>query len=297
MEPIIVFQSLLQYLQFDFQCNNLVYSLVRTTTAAITLLGIVHAVTASFIFGFGLGVFSTPKWDPFLLWNCLKLKTKKVMFLIETDKCHENFVVNDGSDIFGILMGLLGAFGVFCRRVNGLYEELMLCMGTLAFWLSAKSFVMKIRSMTSFQYWPEVYREYLKLKKYGDLTNRAFGLLYLLYTLTALFYYSINLDKFLTSHDLLVRLKYSVYYINLVSTFVLAADINKRVSFELELWISQNVNEESISIRTQNQLTLILHEITNNRIGMSGYYLFTVTYSIAAQMASILITYFIICVQ
>lgn len=44
------------------------------------------------------------------------------------------------------------------------------------------------------------------------------------------------------------------------------------------------MEKELLSTLTQNQLTLILHDICENRIGITGYELFTVTYSTTAQV-------------
>lgn len=160
---------------------------------------------------------------------------KYALFLRNVDECIGDGRINSTihNELLGpsdIIFGALGCFSSVFRQINGMYEELIICVAIIGFWLNTKFFVEFLKGVNSAEKWELVYKNYTKLRSYGRLTNDVFSQLFLAYTGTSLFYYSINLDKFLISSDIMVRLKYCVYYTNLFCIFILASDINKQVS-------------------------------------------------------------------
>lgn len=119
-----------------------------------------------------------------------------------------------------------------------MYEELFILVGAFTFWLSANAFSQglvededdHIFENEQHSRWSSVYEKYSQLTELSDSVNSAYGPVYFMFTVTSIFYYSINLDNLLVSDDILVRAKFIAFYSGLFFTYLLSADICKQVS-------------------------------------------------------------------
>ncbi|CAL8089282.1 unnamed protein product [Orchesella dallaii] len=297
-----MFLDMVEFIQIKIKCASF-DKLQRRIAKVMALLCAftTSAVIISFIFG--TDIFPASQWNPTFLYKCFAQHIKSLSFCIERRDCNETIIseINDLSTIETI-MTITYTFSHFFRKVMGLCEELLILIGPLTLWVVVKDFIKNVLRDKNYddvicneESWSYVSAKYNDLKTFTDLVNRTFGPLLLSYTLVALFYFSIYLDEFVTADDILVKIKFLIYYVLIISTFTISAEIVREIG-KLGPWISNNLNK-SLADMSQKELTVVLYELSSNRIGMSACGLFTVTYSVVAQMTGVVVTYFIITVQ
>lgn len=188
-------------------------------------------------FLFGTDILGKSSWSPILLFKCYAFHLKHLSVCVERYDC-------DGIDFNGIDLSVtdiiwttLFSLSRLLRKVMGISEELFVLVVPLTLWAAVKDFVCYAlepttgSSLEGQPTWISISNRYTDLKELVDLVNRTFGHILLSYTLTALLYFSVNLDEFLTANDTLVKFKYFVFYVFIVSTFTLSAEIVRQVIY------------------------------------------------------------------
>lgn len=156
--------------------------------------------------------------------------------------------MKDISSADHFIAGFTG-FGQFFKYITAFYWELLILFGVLTLWLPAAAFANFVkddrdddddeddgdshheeRILEAAAQWPVIEEQYLSLKDLSDLINSAFGAMVFSYTFTSIFYYSINLDAFLLTTDILMRIRLVVLYLGAVILYILAADICRQVN-------------------------------------------------------------------
>ncbi len=121
------------------------------------------------------------------------------------------------------------------RFVHATYGQTFIICGVVSVWIWALSFskcVNYASSQFSIKQWRVLYDQYNCLKYLSKLANKAFGSMVLVYQISAILYYSRNLDILITNADgLRSSIRLGIFYFGVVFMFVLAADICHRVSF------------------------------------------------------------------
>ena len=149
----------------------------------------------------------------------------------------------------------------------------------------------------------------MRLKRIIQQLNRAVGPLVLCVVVSALPYYASNLETIFTAAtDGIRRLRISFYCLVFLTTLVVAADGNTRVSPEINWlpcpvtkhdsafvlivkigefkdWLLDEGRASSIS---QSSLYLVIHEL--NTCGLRGYGFFTITYHFFGTVISCLLS-------
>ncbi|CAL8072518.1 unnamed protein product [Orchesella dallaii] len=62
----------------------------------------------------------------------------------------------------------------------------------------------------------------------------------------------------------------------------------------IKLWLKKGDNAKKVP---SDELNLVLHEIIAKDIGIRGSDIFTLTYDVVAAILSLIVTFFVICVQ
>lgn len=199
------------------------------------MVGIFNTVSVGVYFLFGTDILAQSSWSPILLFKCYAFHLKHLSVCIERFDC-------DGMDYSGIDLSVtdivttaLFSLSRLLRKAMGISEELFVLVVPLTLWVAVKDFVRyaleprKGSSLEEVPSWNSISNRYTDLKELADFFNRTFGHILLSYTLTALLYFSINLDEFLTANDTLVKFKYFVFYVFIISTFTLSAEIVRQV--------------------------------------------------------------------
>ncbi|CAL8126862.1 unnamed protein product [Orchesella dallaii] len=282
--------------------------LVALLCLAYVCLGFVSAILGS-------ELMESRIWTPSFWARCLALEGRYNFFTGPESNCNETMLYSlENISTGDHIMAGFTAFGQLFKFITSFYWELLILFGVLSLWLPAAAFAEGFKDenddddededernseekiLEAAAQWPCIEEQYLCLKNLSDLINNAFGAMVFSYTFSSIFYYSINLDAFLLTSDILKRIRLVVLYLGAVILYILAADVCRQVGY-LETWLSEYADDESKSNVPFHRLTVILNELSTNTIGISGWNVFTVTYSVVANMTSVLITYFIICVQ
>ncbi len=188
-------------------------------------------------FFFGTDILDASSWDPQHLYKCFLHRAKYTLFLHNQQLCSDIVALPEIAQMSALDHTLIVPFGIslYFRRINGLYEELFILAGAFTFWLSANAFSQGLedgisaRATERNNMWSSVYEKYSNLTELSDLINNAYGPVYLVFTVTSIFYYSINLDNLLVSDDVVVRAKFIAFYSGLILTYLLSADICRQV--------------------------------------------------------------------
>ncbi len=80
--------------------------------------------------------------------------------------------------------------------------------------------------------WSDVYGHFRVVQKLAMLINIALGNLITLYMTEAVMYYSVRLNKFLTSTDIFVRVDLAVFYLTTFGILFISADICSQVEYK-----------------------------------------------------------------
>ncbi|CAL8126872.1 unnamed protein product [Orchesella dallaii] len=195
----------------------------------------------------------------------------------------------------GILMGILKGF----RWIHGYYGELFLQVGIISLWLHAHEFQRRILNPTAHVSSTTTFKRFHEnlhaIKLFSESINNIFSLPFLWYTMSSIVGISLNLDGILTTEKW-IHLIWKISFGSLgISNFIIAADISHKVN-SLDDWLLK-ISPDVLILIPQNNLSLVMHELSNSKIGMKIGNIFTLTYSILANVSGALVTYFIICIQ
>lgn len=217
------------------------YSVIAGIVCSVyAFLGIVSAL-------FGSELMDSKYWSPAYWFKCLVLEARYQFFTgNESNNCNTTDLdaLKDISSADHFIAGVAG-FGQLFKYITSFYWELLILFGVLSLWLPAAAFANFVkddeddeddddshheeRILEAAAQWPMLEEQYLSLKDLSDLINNAFGAMVFSYTFTSIFYYSINLDAFLLTTDILVRIRLVVLYLGAVVLYILAADICRQV--------------------------------------------------------------------
>ncbi|CAL8088298.1 unnamed protein product [Orchesella dallaii] len=134
--------------------------------------------------------------------------------------------------------------------------------------------------------WRSIKEQYLALKELSQLLNEVVSGMIFLYTTFSLSTYSYLLDSvFLTKMET-DRIRLIARYINVIITYLMAADICRKVG-TLQEWITQDtLRGEGQTCSQFHTTNVLLHELNNNfGIGIRGFNAFTITYTFVANVS------------
>lgn len=207
-------------------------------------LGIVSAF-------FGSELMDSKSWTLLYWVQCLILEGRYQFFSgAPSNNCNTTRLnetepsINNSDHILAAITG----FGQMFKYVTSFYWELLILFGVISLWLPAAAFANFLKDenedddddddsdqrhdekvLEAAAQWPIIEEQYLALKDLSDFINSGFGAMVFSYTFTSIFYYSINLDAFLLTTDILVRVRLVVLYLGAIVLYILAADICRQV--------------------------------------------------------------------
>lgn len=150
------------------------------------------------------------------------------------------------------------SISLIARFIIGLFSDIFLLCHTITLWLAARSFAKSVQkdlrdSMRRERFegqqhgleglqssdhnlsveelaWADVYGHFRVVQKLAMLINISLGNLITWYMTEAVMYYSVRLNKFLTSTDIFVRVDLAVFYFTTFGILFISADICSQVS-------------------------------------------------------------------
>lgn len=194
-------------------------------------------------------------WTPTYWTRCLVLEARYQFFTGPgSNNCNSTILESLRISSADQFIASFTGFGQLCKYITSFYWELLILFGVISLWLPAAAFANLVkderdddddfdddddsrheeRLLEAAAQWPIIEEQYLSLKDLSELINNAFGAMVFSYTFTSIFYYSINLDAFLLTTDILVRIRLVVLYLGAVVLYILAADICRQVKTVIE---------------------------------------------------------------
>ncbi|CAL8126848.1 unnamed protein product [Orchesella dallaii] len=241
---------------------------------------------------FGISIFPSKLWTPQFWWSRLVLTARERFLGYEQvgNNVHPDISV---MPLFHKILGVLLGIGLFFRFVMRFYFESLLLAGILSFWMVAYSFARDMNRESLRSKWSSIAWKYRYLRGFSKRFNQAYGQLVFAYVWNSILMYSTRLDSLFTSPDIFFRYRGLYFYISVVMIFLFAADCSRQAQ-KITTWLS--IGNNSIKVTSDNAFALIGNDLNRNNIAVCGLGVFTITYSLAANVAGLVVTYFIICI-
>ncbi|CAG7824338.1 unnamed protein product [Allacma fusca] len=134
---------------------------------------------------------------------------------------------------------------------------------------------------------------YDALKAILNKLNNAVGFFIFFFFLGPVPYYAINIVTMLDASDALLLISNCVYLLNYFTTIILAARVNNSAQ-DIKDWLTATDRFTQIS---PPKLDLILHDISEYEIALSGYGFFSASSGLVGTIVSLILTYAILVVQ
>lgn len=166
-----------------------------------------------------------------------------------------------------ILISVVMGLSLIQRYIFGLFSDLLLFTNTIMLWSAAKAFTCRLQldietkgkreremwkkygssqhsaqditSMVAYGFqenveiggfkWSDVYRQFTVIQRLAMLINIGLGSQVTWYLAEAVMYYSVRLNKFLTSTDIFVRVDLAIFYFTTFGILIFSADICSQV--------------------------------------------------------------------
>lgn len=175
------------------------------------------------------------------------------------------------------------------RQVHGYYGELFMICSILTLWMRSYVFYKavkicneKLLARKPIDKFKDLYREYAALKQFSSLVNQVVSFMMMLYIIISILYFSSNLDGLIISSNFIYKIRALSFHIHSFIIYFIAADIPYRVKAFTE-WIS-DLSLEQLNLFPSPGVAVVLHDVSEQRVGITGNNLVTITYTFLANV-------------
>lgn len=181
------------------------------------------------------------------------------------------------------------------RFTLGVYSDICLLALALTLWTVVHSFTESLQ-MTSHcipcndtnmavehgkPSWEFVYRRYKLVRKYCEIINEALSHLVTGFMAEATIFYSVNLDMTVVTENNWKKSCLIYFYCCTFSILLYSANICTKMG-SLKIWLADDGNRRTVPL---DELQIVLGEIQANDVGIKISKVFTITYSLIANVS------------
>lgn len=145
--------------------------------------------------------------------------------------------------------------------------------------------------------WLLRHRQYRALQRLVTLINAVFGTNMTLFLADAILYYSTGVFEVFVqdskNYDGSKVFRLSFFFLNTCVILIFSADVSHQMNVMKE-WLALDRIKGNIPI---DQLRIYLNDLEMRVVAVKGSNIFSLTFSVIAQIVALTVTYFVICVQ
>ncbi|CAL8093103.1 unnamed protein product [Orchesella dallaii] len=260
--------------------------------AAYTILSIVRMILGS-------SFLSIWDWSPSWWFRRLVGEAHYTFFLVNGTSRNNSpdlSQISSGDTFLAIIQALI----MQSRFITGFFVDLAILVNVLSLWAPASGFTNKICSQISIIHEKDgdlpfdlgastktelnyVLKQFEALKTLSTLIGEALGDAILPFIGEALFYYAIYFDDLLMTPDYVNRLVLIFFYCSAICILLFSAEVVRKIRW-FRTWLCEHGR---LLIIEQNQLAMVLEDITHHSVGITASGIFTINYHFVGTVNTI----------
>ncbi|CAL8072516.1 unnamed protein product [Orchesella dallaii] len=247
-------------------------------------------------------IIHTKDWTPTWWWRELVSMGRYTFFVGSRPEPNKAPLLSEISAV-DVIYAVFTALGLLGRYINGIFSDLCILSYVVTLWIVANTFAKEIKATecnevvlieeneavlrhysksTNILEWPEIYNRYKSIRKLAAMINQAFGSLVTAFMAEAIIFYSISLDATLTTNDFFKKANMLHFYCTTFGILFISADIcNQMVA--IKSWLANDENRKKVPY---DEMQIVLYDLLTNEVGIRGSNVFTITYSLVANILS-----------
>lgn len=272
----------------------------KTTTIRTYILCVVYSTL-----GFLYGCVTLIDWDHD---KTIELSDERYIISIwisSVDRATRTFyfLPNNNTKTFNIFVVSIGILSSVYRRLLAVFADLLILIITLSLWCPMKQFTGMLNKNCKKLSWTTVQYHFTSLQILSDNINNIFGGIITGFLIGTVINYSTSFDT-IFAHGYAKSLSYFavmklliwtlLFFCNASAIFYFSADISHQINKTVKGWLKRSDNRRMVTV---DETILLLKDLDDNSIAITGSNVFPITYSLVASVLGSTITYFIICVQ
>lgn len=225
-------------------------------------------------------------WSASLLSRCYIEEAEYIFFIKKGSNAFERCKPDSTSlrpfnpSTLQIMAGLFLLVMHLYRQIAAYFVDLSILMCTITLWIPAKAFKQFINENPSDL--NEPIQKYNALKILSQKLSLAIGNLVVVYFLEGILYYSSHLDEIIVLNDWVGKFRVLAFLLTLAMILTFNGQTCKHVEESVNFWLNYNENAAQIP---SHKLPILLNELNQHAVGLSGNGLFTVSFDFLSNVS------------